>query len=72
MANTKNKNGDLEYKEFNQAWSEFKKEYNYFVEEFNKLINGYFDDRYGMTEDFIDNYFEDMEFEFFEEVVENE
>jgi hypothetical protein len=72
MSNTKNKNGDLEYKEFNHAWNEFKKEYNYFVEQFNKLINAYFDDRYDMDEYFIDNYFEDMEFEFFKEVVENE
>lgn len=72
MSNAKNKNGDLEYKEFNHAWNEFKKEYNYFVEQFNKLINTYFDDRYDMDEYFIDNYFEDMEFEFFSEVVENE
>ena len=72
LSNVKNKNGDLKYKEFNYAWNEFKKEYNYFVEQFNKIINGYFDNRYNMDEEFIDNYFEDMEFEFLEEVVENE
>lgn len=72
ISNTKNKNGDLEYKEFNHAWNEFKKEYNHFVEQFNKIINAYFDDRYDMDEYFIDNYFEDMEFEFLKEVVENE
>ena len=73
MSNTlaTNSNG-LKFEEFNIAWNEFKKEYNYFVEQFNLIINEYFNNRYNLPQDFIDNFFEDMEFEFFKEVVENE
>ena len=69
MANEKAQNDNgLIHVEFNKAWKKFKKEYNYFVEQFNKIINDYFDDRYDMDEEFIDNYFEDMEFEFLEDI----
>lgn len=65
-------NNKLEYEKFYNAWNEFKKEYNYFVEQFNLIINEYFDNRYNLPQDYIDFFFEDMEFEFFEEVVEYE
>lgn len=72
MANFKNSNDELEYKEFNQAWNEFKKEYNYFVSEFNSIVQDYFDYRYDISDDFIEEYFDGAEFEFLSEVKENE
>lgn len=69
MANTKTQNGNgFMFEEFYNAWNEFKKEYNYFVEQFNLIINEYFNNRYNLPQDYIDFFFEDMEFEFLKEV----
>jgi hypothetical protein len=69
LANTKTQNGNgFMFEEFYNAWNEFKKEYNYFVEQFNLIINEYFNNRYNLPQDYIDFFFEDMEFEFLKEV----
>lgn len=69
MANTKTQNGNgFMFEEFYTFWNEFKKEYNYFVTQFNLITKDYFDNRYNISQDFIECFFENMEFEFLKEV----
>lgn len=61
-----------ETKGYKKLATEIKKEFDMFAEELTEIVTKYFDDRWNLTDEEIEGYFEDMEFEFFEGVVDNE